>query len=60
MDAASVVYSLQRHLTLPGSFRRSEIGAMDHAEAVDPQTVQGGDEDRPPRRSWRSSPTAPA
>ena len=40
MDAASVVFSLQRHLTMPGSFRRSEIGAMDHAEAVDPHTVK--------------------
>ncbi|MBN8909213.1 MAG: ABC transporter substrate-binding protein, partial [Rhodospirillales bacterium] len=38
-DAAAVVYTLQRHLTASGSFRRSEIGAMDHAEVVDPLTV---------------------
>jgi peptide/nickel transport system substrate-binding protein len=40
MDAAAVVYTLQRHLTANGSFRRSEIGAMDHAEIVDPLTVR--------------------
>jgi peptide/nickel transport system substrate-binding protein len=40
MDAAAVKYSLDRHLTLPGSFRRSEIGAMDRAEVVDPLTVK--------------------
>jgi peptide/nickel transport system substrate-binding protein len=39
-DADAVVYTLQRHLTASGSFRRSEIGAMDHAEAVDPLTVR--------------------
>ncbi|MDR3535891.1 MAG: ABC transporter substrate-binding protein [Acetobacteraceae bacterium] len=40
LDAAAVVYTLQRHLTTSGSFRRSEIGAMDHAEVVDPLTVR--------------------
>jgi peptide/nickel transport system substrate-binding protein len=40
MDAAAVVYTLQRHLTASGSFRRSEISAMDHAEVVDPLTVR--------------------
>ena len=39
-DAASVVYSLNRHLTLQGSFRRGEISAMDSAVAVDPLTVR--------------------
>lgn len=39
-DAAAVVYTLQRDLTASGSFRRSEIGAMDHAEMVDPLTVR--------------------
>ena len=39
-DAAAVAYTLQRHLTASGSFRRSEIGAMDHAEAVDDLTVR--------------------
>ncbi len=40
MDADAVKYSLQRHLTLQGSFRRSEINAMDHVEVVDPLTVK--------------------
>ncbi len=40
MDAASVKYSLERHLTMQGSFRRSEISAMDHIDVVDPLTVK--------------------
>ena len=40
MDAAAVKYSLERHLTMSGSFRRSEINAMDHVDAVDPLTVR--------------------
>jgi peptide/nickel transport system substrate-binding protein len=40
LDAAAVVYTLERHLHADGSFRRSEIGAMDHAEEVDPLTVR--------------------
>ncbi len=40
MDAAAVKYSLDRDLTLPGSFRRSEISMMDHVEVVDPLTVK--------------------
>lgn len=40
LDAAAVKYTLERHLTATGSFRRSEIGAMDHAEIVDPLTVR--------------------
>ncbi len=40
MDAAAVKYSLDRHLTMPGSFRRGEISAIDHVEVVDPQTVR--------------------
>ena len=40
MDAASVKYSLERHLTMSGSFRRSEISAMDHVDVVDPLTVR--------------------
>src|ERR1700722_6418974 len=39
-DADAVKYSLQRHLNASGSFRRSEIGAMDHVEVVDPLTVR--------------------
>ena len=40
LDAAAVKYSLERHLTLAGSARVSEISAMDHAEVVDPGTVR--------------------
>ena len=40
LDAAAVKYSLERHLTVSGSFRRSEIGAMDRVEIVDPMTVR--------------------
>ncbi len=40
MDAAAVKYTLDRDLNAPGSFRRSEVGAMDHAEVVDPLTVR--------------------
>ena len=39
-DANAVKYTLDRHLTANGSFRRSEIGAMDHVETVDPLTVR--------------------
>jgi peptide/nickel transport system substrate-binding protein len=40
LDADAVKYSLERHLTLQGSFRRSEIGAIDQVEIVDPLTVR--------------------
>ena len=40
MDAAAVKYSLDRHLTMPGSARVSEINAMDHVDVVDPATVR--------------------
>jgi peptide/nickel transport system substrate-binding protein len=40
MDAAAVKYSLDRHLTTPGSFRRLEISEIDHVEVVDPATVR--------------------
>jgi peptide/nickel transport system substrate-binding protein len=40
LDAAAVKYTLERHLTLPGSFRRSEISSIDHIEIVDPATVK--------------------
>ncbi|SDC43105.1 ABC transporter substrate-binding protein [Belnapia rosea] len=40
MDAEAVRYSLNRHLTMQGSFRRSEIGTMEAAEVVDPRTIR--------------------
>ncbi len=40
MDAEAVRYSLNRHLTMQGSFRRSEINSMEVVEVVDPLTVR--------------------
>lgn len=40
MDAESVRYSLMRHLTMQGSFRRGEINSMEAVEVVDPQTIR--------------------
>ena len=39
-DAAAVKATLERHLTLSGSFRRSEIDKIDSIEIVDPLTVR--------------------
>jgi peptide/nickel transport system substrate-binding protein len=39
-DADAVKYTLERFLNTNGSFRRSEIGAMDHVEVVDTLTVR--------------------
>ncbi len=40
MDATAVKYSLDRHVNLPGSTRKAELGAMDQAVMVDPLTVK--------------------
>jgi peptide/nickel transport system substrate-binding protein len=40
MDAAAVKYSLERHLTMAGSRRRSEIDAIDHVEVAAPLSVR--------------------
>ena len=40
LDAAAVKYTLERDLTMPGSFRRGEISSIDHVEIVDPATVK--------------------
>ncbi|MEI6548589.1 MAG: ABC transporter substrate-binding protein, partial [Burkholderiales bacterium] len=39
-DAEAAKFSLERHLTLPGSFRRAEIAPIDKVEVVDPLTVR--------------------
>lgn len=39
MDAEAVRYSLNRHLTMQGSFRRGEINSMESVEVVDPLTI---------------------
>ena len=40
MDAEAVRYSIDRHLTMQGSFRRSEISEVDRVEVVDQRTVR--------------------
>ena len=40
MDAEAVRYSLDRHLNLQGSFRRSEINVVKSIDVVDPRTVK--------------------
>jgi peptide/nickel transport system substrate-binding protein len=39
-DAEAAKFSLERHLTMPGSFRKPELGAVDHVDVVDPLTVK--------------------
>src|SRR4029079_6230822 len=39
-DAAAAKYSLDRHLNMKGSFRRSEISVVDSVEVVDPLTIK--------------------
>jgi peptide/nickel transport system substrate-binding protein len=39
-DAAAAKYSLERHLTMKGSFRKPEISAIDSIEIVDPLTIR--------------------
>src|SRR5262249_37017137 len=40
MNAEAVKFSLERHLTLTGSFRKPELAAVDRIEAADPTTVK--------------------
>src|SRR5262245_55236115 len=40
LDAEAVRFSIERHLNLQGSFRRSEINVVDAVEVVDPLTVR--------------------
>jgi peptide/nickel transport system substrate-binding protein len=40
MDAEAVKASLERHMTMQGSFRRPELAAVDRVEIVDPLTVR--------------------
>jgi peptide/nickel transport system substrate-binding protein len=39
-NAEAAKYSLERHLTMTGSFRKPEVGAIDSIDAVDPLTVR--------------------
>src|SRR5215470_15067135 len=39
-NAEAAKYSLDRHLTMKGSFRKPEIAAIDHIDVVDPLTIR--------------------
>src|SRR4051812_13687955 len=39
-DAAAAKYSLDRHLTLKGSFRKPDLGSVDSVDLVDDMTVK--------------------
>jgi peptide/nickel transport system substrate-binding protein len=40
LDAEAAKFSIERHLTFPGSFRKSELASVDHVEVVDPLTIK--------------------
>src|SRR5690348_9736271 len=39
-DAEAAKFSLDRHLTMQGSFRRAELSVVDKVEVVDPLTIR--------------------
>src|SRR5882762_10176898 len=40
LDAEAAKFSIERHMTLPTSFRKSELSSVDHVEVVDPLTIK--------------------
>jgi peptide/nickel transport system substrate-binding protein len=40
LDAEAAKFSIERHMTLPTSFRKAELASVDHVEVVDPLTVK--------------------
>jgi len=40
LDADAAKYSLERHMTMVGSFRKPELAAVDRVEVVDPLTIK--------------------
>jgi peptide/nickel transport system substrate-binding protein len=40
LDAEAAKFSLDRHLTMTGSFRKPEIAALDRVDVVDPLTIR--------------------
>src|SRR5436190_7701073 len=40
LDAEAAKFSIERHMTFPGSFRKSELASVDHVEIVDPLTIK--------------------
>jgi peptide/nickel transport system substrate-binding protein len=39
-DAEAAKFSLERHMTMQGSFRKPELAAVDHIEVADPLTIK--------------------
>jgi len=39
-DAEAAKFSLDRHVTLPASFRKPELAQLDHVDVVDPLTIK--------------------
>src|SRR5471032_3076124 len=39
-DAEAAKFSLDRHVTMPTSFRKPELAALDHVDVVDPLTIK--------------------
>src|SRR5579862_8370722 len=40
LDAEAAKFSLERHLTMQGSFRKPELASIDHIDVVDPLTIR--------------------
>jgi peptide/nickel transport system substrate-binding protein len=40
LDAEAAKFWIERHMTLPTSFRKSELASVDHVEVVDPLTIK--------------------
>src|SRR5216684_9068802 len=40
LNAEAAKYSLDRHLTMKGSYRRPDLGSVDKVEVVDPMTIK--------------------
>ena len=40
LDAEAAKFSLERHMSMTGSFRKPELAAVDHIEVVDPLTIK--------------------
>src|SRR5712671_3107793 len=40
LDAEAAKFSLDRHLTMQGSFRKPELAALEHVDVVDPLTIK--------------------
>src|SRR3954471_25053301 len=39
-DADAAKFSIERHMTMPTSFRKPELAAVDHIDVVDPLTIK--------------------